>query len=222
MHKAISLQTKGLLFDMDGTLVESNSDVEKIWAAWCEARNIDLASVLAICHGVRSQDTIQKIAPHLDLAEELALLEKLEIELTVTANSIENAKKVLESLNPQSWALVTSASKLVAEHRMRLSNLPLPQFAVFSEDVTRGKPNPEPYLLGAQRLGLAAEDCIAFEDAPAGIKSAQAAGCKVIQIGGTEPLVAGVSAVIPHFSDLTISWNAEQACYDLLINRTTD
>ncbi|CRL46264.1 Sugar phosphatase YfbT [Sodalis glossinidius str. 'morsitans'] len=178
------IKSKALLFDMDGTLVHSTHQVEFIWRHWCRINQIAPQQALSICHGVRSRDVIRRIAPHLPLEEQTAVLDGLEIEFTGKAREIQGAGRFLSSLGDAPWAVVTSASQRVARHRMTCCRLPLPAQMVGANEVSCGKPDAEPYRLGAKLLGVAPSDCLAFEDAPAGIHSALAAGCSVIQVGG--------------------------------------
>ena len=179
----LTLRARALLLDMDGTLVHSTGEVETVWRLWCRRHRLDPEPVLTMCHGVRSREVIRTLAPQLDLAQEVALLDDLEIHHTGQAEALAGARPLLASLPVERWALVTSASQRVARHRLRSAGLPLPALLVGAEDVEHGKPDPEPYLLAAERLGLAAADCLVFEDAPAGISSALRAGCRVVQVG---------------------------------------
>ncbi len=179
----LTLRARALLLDMDGTLVHSTGEVETVWRLWCRRHRLDPEPVLAMCHGVRSREVIRTLAPQLDLAQEVALLDDLEIHHTGQAEALAGARTRLASLPVERWALVTSASQRVARHRLHSAGLPLPALLVGAEDVEHGKPDPEPYLLAAEHLGLAAADCLVFEDAPAGISSALRAGCRVVQVG---------------------------------------
>lgn len=178
------IKSKALLFDMDGTLVHSTQQVEFIWRHWCRINHIAPQQVLSICHGVRSRDVIHRVAPHLPLEEQAAVLDGLEIEFSGKTREIPGAGHFLSSLGDVPWAVVTSASQRVARHRMTCCRLPLPALMVGANEVTRGKPDAEPYRLGTKLLGIATSDCLVFEDTPAGIHSALAAGCSVIQVGG--------------------------------------
>jgi sugar-phosphatase len=184
-----------LLLDMDGTLVCSTDDVEKVWRIWCCEHQLDPESVLAMCHGMRSREVIRALAPQLDVEREAVRLDELEMEHT-GGDAIAGAGELLRRLPPQSWAIVTSASERVARHRLNCAGLPLPAVLVGAEAVINGKPDPEPYLLGAERLGVPPARCLVFEDAPAGIESALRAGCAVVQVGGDAPLNPAVVAVI--------------------------
>lgn len=200
----LTLRAEALLLDMDGTLVHSTTEVETVWRLWCQGHRLDPAPVLAMCHGVRSREVIRALAPQLDLAREVTLLDELEIQHAGVAEPIAGARTLLAALPPARWALVTSASQRVARHRLASAGLPLPKQLIGAEDVVRGKPDPEPYLLGASRLGIAPADCLVFEDAPAGIASALQAGCQVVQVGGSKRFDPAVAAVIQHWRQVTV------------------
>ncbi|NHB97362.1 HAD-IA family hydrolase [Photorhabdus stackebrandtii] len=199
------INAKAILLDMDGTLVQSTSEVEIVWAKWCEMNNIPIQSVLDICHGVRSRDVILEVAPFLDIEEQVELLNNLEIEYSKAGKAVAGAGHFLNALAPYSWAVVTSASQRVAYLRMEACGLKLPKLVIGSDDVVNGKPHPEPYLLAAERLGIATKDCLVFEDAPAGIQSALASGCRVVQVGGIDKLFDEVEVVIQNWEQVKVS-----------------
>lgn len=201
----LTLRAEALLLDMDGTLVHSTTEVETVWRLWCQGHRLDPAPVLAMCHGVRSREVIRALAPQLDLAREVALLDELEIQHAGVAEPIAGARTLLGALSPARWVLVTSASQRVARHRLASAGLPLPKLLIGAEEVERGKPDPEPYLLAARRLGLAPADCLVFEDAPAGICSALQAGCQVVQIGGDKRLDDGVRARLEDWRQIRLT-----------------
>lgn len=201
----LTLRAEALLLDMDGTLVHSTTEVETVWRLWCQSHRLDPEPVLAMCHGVRSREVIRALAPQLNLAREVALLDELEIQHAGVAEPIAGARTLLGALSPARWALVTSASQRVARHRLASAGLPLPRLLIGAEDVVRGKPDPEPYLLAARRLGLAPADCLVFEDAPAGIRSALQAGCQVVQIGGDKRLDDGVRARLEDWRQIRLT-----------------
>lgn len=198
------LRASALLLDMDGTLVHSTGEVETVWRLWCRRHQLAPEPVLAMCHGVRSREVLRTLAPQLDMAQEVALLDELDINHTGQAEAIAGARALLAGLPSERWALVTSASQRVARHRLRSAALPLPALLVGAEDVVHGKPDPEPYLLAAERLGLAAADCLVFEDAPAGITSALRAGCRVVQVGGRQRLDPNISALIQDWRQVSV------------------
>ena len=201
----LTLRAEALLLDMDGTLVHSTTEVETVWRLWCQSHRLDPEPVLAMCHGVRSREVIRALVPQLDLAREVALLDELEIQHAGVAEPIAGTRTLLGALSPARWVLVTSASQRVARHRLASAGLPLPRLLIGAEDVVRGKPDPEPYLLAARQLGLAPADCLVFEDAPAGICSALQAGCQVVQIGGDKRLDDGVRARLEDWRQIRLT-----------------
>lgn len=200
----LTLRAAALLLDMDGTLVHSTDEVETVWRLWCRRHQLAPEPVLAMCHGLRSREVIRVLAPQLDMAQEVALLDELEIHHTGRGEAIMGSRALLTRLPAERWALVTSASQRVARHRLESAGLPLPTLLVAAEDVVHGKPDPEPYLLGAKGLGVAPADCLVFEDAPAGIQSALRAGCAVVQVGGKRLLDPAVMAVIQDWRQVSV------------------
>ncbi|HGY5235599.1 HAD-IA family hydrolase [Aeromonas salmonicida] len=200
----LTLRAAALLLDMDGTLVHSTDEVETVWRLWCRRHQLAPEPVLAMCHGLRSREVIRALAPQLDMAQEVALLDELEIHHTGRGEAIMGSRALLSRLPAERWALVTSASQRVARHRLESAGLPLPTLLVGAEDVVHGKPDPEPYLLGAERLGVAPADCLVFEDTPAGIQSALRAGCAVVQVGGKRLLDPAVIAVIQDWRQVSV------------------
>lgn len=203
-----TVYAQGILLDMDGTLVQSTNVVETVWEEWCRLHSIPVEDVLRICHGMRSRDVISQVAPQLDVEEEARRLEQLEIEYSTIGVCIPSVDKFLKGLAKapwQSWAIVTSAGRKVALHKLNLCHLPIPEQFISAEDVVKGKPDAEPYRTGAQRLNVAAADCLVFEDALAGIKSGLAAGCRVVQIGGKKALHKGVLAVVQDWQQIKLA-----------------
>ncbi len=190
-----------LLLDMDGTLVCSTDDVEQVWRIWCRDHQLNPESVLAMCHGMRSREVIRALALQLDVEREAARLDELDM-LHTGGDAIAGAGELLRRLPPERWAIVTSASERVARHRLHCAGLPLPAVLVGAEAVVNGKP--DPYLLGAERLGVSPARCLVFEDAPAGIESALNARCAVVQVGGDAPLNPAVVAVIRDWREVKV------------------
>ena len=201
----ILLRARTLLLDMDGTLVKSTAGVETVWRLWCRHHGLAPEPVLAMCHGVRAKEVIEALAPQLDIEKEMALLDELELEHAGVAEPIEGAQALLHDLPADRWALVTSASKRVARGRLADAGLPQPGLMIGGDDVVRGKPDPEPYLLAASRLGLDPADCLVFEDAQAGIASALLAGCQVVQVGGDRLLDPGAVARVRDWREIRVT-----------------
>ncbi|WP_373975163.1 HAD-IA family hydrolase [Chitinibacter sp. SCUT-21] len=206
----MSIAVKGLLFDMDGTLVDSRQCIEALWRNWAARHKLDFAHIQAVMHGRRGVETIQIVAPHLDAQSEVELLlaeEALTLEGTV---AIAGAQELLASLDPNQWAVVTSAPRDLALAKLAFAGLPLPTHIVGADDVKDGKPHPAPFQMGAAKLGLTADQCLAFEDASAGVRSAHAAGaavCLVTAAGGQDN--SGLTQwQIDHYAQVSLQ-NAE-------------
>jgi sugar-phosphatase len=174
-----------VLFDLDGVLVDSTRSVERQWRIWARERGIDEEKIVAIAHGVRAIEVIRRIAPHLDAEEEVRHLEKREASDHDGVAVMPGAVELVRSIPDGRWCVVTSGTRHLASARLQLAGIPLPKVMVTAGDVVDGKPHPEPYLKGAQLLGVNAAECLVIEDAPAGIQSAHAGGMKAIALAST-------------------------------------
>jgi sugar-phosphatase len=189
-----------ILFDMDGTLVDSTACVTRVWRVWAQKHNVDLAWLLRISHGRRTEDTLREIAPHLDIEAEVRSIDAVELETREGIQPVAGALPLVASLGGRRWAVVTSAGRELATVRLQAAGLPLPPVMVSSEDVAYGKPDPEGYLRAASLLGLPASECVVVEDAPSGILAAQKAGMRVLALSTTyapEDLLG--APVVPDF-----------------------
>ena len=164
-------------------LVDSRAVVERTWRRWAAERHpIDVDRLLHIAHGRRARDTLRIMAPSLANDEEVAWLDATELVDVDGLRVIPGARELLTSLPRDRWAIVTSCGRDLARLRLSSVGVPAPDIMVVAEDAKRGKPAPDGYLLGAERLGVAPEDCVVFEDAPAGITAGKAAGATVIGV----------------------------------------
>lgn len=194
------------LFDMDGTILSSIAAAERVWAAWAIRHGVDVASFLPTIHGRRASETIRQLnLPEIDLAAEVAALAQAEIDDIDGIESIAGAVAFLDALPADRWAIVTSAPRRLALRRLEAAALPVPRLLITGEDVSHGKPAPDCFLLAADRLGQAPRDCLVFEDAPAGIQAAEAAGARVMVVTATHahrietlhPTIAGYGHFAP-------------------------
>src|SRR5256884_998146 len=176
----IPIKCSGLLFDLDGVLVDSTPAVARVWAAWARERGFEPDEVVKKAHGLPSIATIRELLPHADHAAEDREVERREIADIEGVIPLPGAMELLQELPLQRWAIVTSCTRPLAGVRIGAAGLPKPRHLVTSTDVKHGKPDPEPYLKGAQLLGVPASECIVVEDDPAGIRARKAAGARVI------------------------------------------
>lgn len=196
------IEASALLFDMDGTLVDSRVVVEKIWKRWCDENGIDWHYVLPRLHGVRMMDSIRMFAPAgADVDAVFQRLYREEVEDLEGIVEIPGALALLAALPPTAWTIVTSADTVLAKARLGAAGIVPPPLMVTGEIVTRGKPDPEGYLLGAERMHADPKDTLVFEDAKAGIDAGLAAGARVIAIAGDHP--EEIAADVEWVTDLT-------------------
>jgi mannitol-1-/sugar-/sorbitol-6-phosphatase len=198
-----------ILFDLDGVLVDSTRAVDREWREWAQRKGVDGDAIMAIAHGVRTVEVIRRVAPHLDAEAEAAAIENHEAGDQAGVTVMPGAIDLVKSIPAKRWGVVTSGSKLLASNRLRHCGLPVPDVLVTSDDVTNGKPHPEPYLKGAQRLGFAPEECLVIEDAPAGIQSARAGGLKVVGLASTYPAekLVQADAIVQKLSRIEVGFN---------------
>ncbi|WP_411034438.1 HAD-IA family hydrolase [Shinella sp. BYT-45] len=195
------------LFDMDGTIINSIPATERVWTRWALKHGLDVATFLPTMHGVRGIDTITRLGlPGVDPAAEAKEVEREEMEDVDGILPIPGAIAFLSALPAGRWGIVTSAPVALARRRLAAAGIPLPGVIVTAEDVTRGKPAPDGYRLGAERLGFDPADCLVFEDVPAGILAGEGAGAQVVVMTATHqhpietghPLLDSYEGVAPH------------------------
>lgn len=196
-----------ILFDIDGTLVDSTRAVERTWRRWAAKRGIEPEPILAVCHGRRSEDTIADFLPAKDVGAATAELERFEIDDLDDIVALPGAHITLEALPPLRWGAVTSGSRTLMAARMTAAGLRTPKVLVAAEDVVDGKPDPEGYRKAAELLGFDIRRCLVIEDAPAGIEAGRRAGATVIAVTTTHDrhAVARADFIISDLSRLHIA-----------------
>jgi sugar-phosphatase len=203
----ITLNCQAILFDLDGTLVDSAFRVQRLWLEWGKRKGIDLQSIMEVMHGRRAGETIQIVAPHLSVNDELEILENEEITDMAGVRPYASAKDLLSQLSCTQWAIVTSGSRRVASARIKYVRLPVPDVFITAEDVSAGKPAPDAYLLAANRLLVKPSDCVVVEDAPAGVQAGRSAGMKVIAIASSisKEALSHADIVIQQLADIRLT-----------------
>lgn len=179
----IEITVAGVLFDSDGVLVDSHRQVDVAWRTLCAEFGVDYAVVATELAGVPARQTLARHLAGDALERAIARLEELEVETADPTEPIRGAHQLLAALPAQRWAIVTSATRRLGEARWRGARLPMPLRSVTYDDVTHGKPHPEPFLTGAARLGLDPGACVVFEDSASGADAAVAAGARVVAVG---------------------------------------
>jgi sugar-phosphatase len=180
-----TFRCSAILFDLDGVLVDSTHSVSRQWRIWANENNLDSAKLLEIAHGRRTIEVVQVLTPHLATADEVAKIEQREAADTEGVRVMPGATELVASIPNGRWGVVTSGTRHLATSRLGLANIPIPVVLISADDVVEGKPNPEPYLKGAQQMGVSPSECVVIEDAPAGILAAHAGGMKVIALAST-------------------------------------
>ncbi len=190
------------LFDMDGTILTSIASAERTWTKWAIAHGLDAATFVPTIHGVQSVETVRRLnLPGVDPVAEAAAITAAEMEDVGDVEPIAGAAEFLASLQPERWTIVTSAPRALAEVRLKAAGLPMPATMIAADDIPNGKPAPDCFLVAAQRLGVAAGDCLVFEDAAAGITAGEAAGSDILVITATHRAGHDVGNRHPHIVD---------------------
>ena len=216
-----SIQCAAVLFDMDGVLVDSTPAVLRVWTIWARAHGFDPEEVVHKAHGRPSLATIRELLPNGDHEAENREVERQEIEDIADVVALPGALNLLQSIPQQRWAVVTSATRALAEVRLRAAGLPAPTHLVTATDLQRGKPFPDPYLKGAEVLGIAPGECVVAEDAASGIRSGKAARARVLALRTTsldaELLSAGADWLADDLSWLSLDAQAHTAPLTFLL-----
>ena len=207
------IQCAALLFDMDGVLINSTPAVARVWRGWAIEHGFNPEEVVARAHGRPSLTTVREYLPNADHEVENREVERREIEDLEGVVPLPGALDLLASLPADRWTIVTSCTRPLAEVRIRAAGLPLPKELITSNDITHGKPHPEPYLKGAAVLGFPPAECIVLEDVPAGVRAGKAAGAKVIAFKTTvqEKVLreAGADWILTNCADIRL-FNRDQ------------
>jgi mannitol-1-/sugar-/sorbitol-6-phosphatase len=203
-----SIRCRGVLFDLDGVLVDSTPAVARVWAGWAREHGFEPDEVVRNAHGKPSIATIRELLPNADHEAENREVERREIADVEGVVPLPGAIELLRVLRTEQWAIVTSCTRPLAGVRIDAAGLPKPKHLVTASEVLRGKPDPEPYVKGAQVLGVSASDCVVIEDAPAGVRAGKAAGARVVALRTTasdwELREAGADWIVQDCTELAL------------------
>ncbi len=210
MSNDIRLTCKAVLFDMDGTLVDSTPAVERAWGWWAARHKIPLEDVLSFSHGRPAIATLSHFLFERDHTGELEELARYEEDQLEGILAVPGAAQVLHGVKNHPWAIVTSAWRKLAEARVTAAGLPLPKVIVPVDEIRNGKPNPEGFLLAAERLGVPPAECLVFEDTRPGIEAGLSAGMQVVGLLTTVPASQlAHRPLIRDFRDVTVEADGE-------------
>ncbi|MGW0823525.1 HAD family hydrolase [Streptomyces sp. NPDC002845] len=200
------LTARALLLDMDGTLVNSDAAVERIWRRWADLHGLDGDEVMKVVHGRQGYASMAELLPDRPMEHNLADNERMLAEETADVDGvveIPGATAFLASLAGLPHALVTSADVALSTARMAAAGLAFPEVRITAESVGASKPDPEGFLKGAAELGVAPEDCVVFEDSAAGISAGRSAGMRVVGVGPRAGL-HGPDVLVPDLTEVRV------------------
>jgi sugar-phosphatase len=206
LSEPVRVETKGILFDMDGVLISSIGSVVRCWRQWAEHYDVPNAEIYEVPHGMRAIEIVKELRPDIDPQEGLRVIEDMEMEDVSGLTVLPGVRTLLASLPLDRWAIVTSATHRLLIRRLEVAGLPIPQRIISADMVERGKPDPEPYRRGAELLGLPPAECLVVEDAPSGVGAGKAAGCRVLGVLGTHSAedLSEATWIVPSLEVVTI------------------
>ncbi len=207
MAPSITLNCRALLFDLDGTLIDSTDRIDRLWRWWAGRHGIPFEQLEGKFHGRPSVESFRLIDPSLPIEQEVEELEAEEIGDMHDVHLIPGARELLARLDASQWAIVTSGSPRVAHARINHVGLPMPRVLITAAEIEHGKPAPDGYLLAARRLDLRPQDCIVVEDSPVGVEAGKAAGMRVVAIAYTHPAeeLRGAHTLVAGLSDIQVN-----------------
>jgi sugar-phosphatase len=194
-----------VLFDMDGTIVDSRALVEMMWLRWAARRGVSPEAILTVAHGRPTLDTMRLVAPQYATPEEAAALDREEAAEEGGEMQVPGAAALLAALPPDRWGVFTSAFRTIAADRIARVGLPVPAVLLGADDVSKGKPDPEGYLEAARRLGVTPERCLVFEDTQPGVASARAMGARVVGLRTTYDSLEGCDALVTDLREVRVA-----------------
>jgi mannitol-1-/sugar-/sorbitol-6-phosphatase len=204
----ITIHCSALLFDMDGVLIDSTPAVARVWRRFAIEHGLDPRELVPRAHGRPSIVTLRDYFPDANYEEMNNEVERQEIEDLEGVVALPGSLELLRRLPTERWTIVTSATRALAEVRLRAAGLPVPQCIVTADDIENPKPQPDPYLKAASVLGFDAAECIVVEDVATGIRAGKAAGAKVIAFPTTvrrsELINAGADWVLNNCADISV------------------
>jgi len=205
---------------MDGVLIDSTPAVARVWHRWAQTHGFNPEEVVAKAHGRPSIATVRDYLPHGDHETLNRDVERQEMEDLDGVVPLPGAGELLSRIPQGRWTVVTSSTRPLAVVRLRTTGLPIPETMITANEITNGKPHPEPYLQAASRLGFPAAECVVVEDAPAGVRAGKAAGGRVIgcttTVSADQLKAAGADWIVKNCGDIRMESTAPELIAELV------
>jgi len=211
----VSVATKALLLDLDGTLVDSSRAVESAWRWAADRLGVPFSQIAPYVHGIPAEQALELAIPGIEDHLKIRLADEIltrQVESSAPVPPMPGALRLLERLPSGSWAVVTSGSVRLAESSIQKAGLPEPPILITADDVQVGKPHPEPFMRAMGVLDFSPEQCIVIEDSPHGIASGVAAGVRVLAVGTTfaPHLLDEANWLLPDLEKITITLHDDE------------
>ncbi|PSU70865.1 HAD-IA family hydrolase [Photobacterium phosphoreum] len=201
-----TITVRGFIFDVDATLVDTIAVIDEIWKEWSAVKKLNFTDVRPFVHGRKINETLAEINPKYNTEDGVLEVKCIAVEKMKKAKAITGALKFVKQIPNEMWSIATSGPRQVAVTSLKASGFSLPEVMVCGEDVTQGKPHPEPFLTAAKQLNLLPKQCVAFEDSPVGIRSALEAGCFTIALTTSHAKheLEEANVIIDDFADINL------------------
>lgn len=211
MTADVKVDVRGLLFDMDGVLVDSTRCIWRAWSEWASGHGLDAHATFSIGHGLTTVDHVRRVAPHVDVEQAADRIEALEAHYADHVMAINGAARLTSSLPSHRWAVVTSCTRAGAYPRLQGGGITAPDVLICADDVSEGKPSAEGYLKAAELLGFDPSEVVVIEDAPTGITAADRAGMRALAVRTTHRAeeLARATWSVPDLRDLTVDTRSD-------------
>jgi mannitol-1-/sugar-/sorbitol-6-phosphatase len=200
---------KGILFDNEGTLIDASEATRNCWSTLAAWYDLPTEELLALVPGRPARDVLCHYSARLPVPVDDALQRYLRLAANYDTGiqPVPGALQLLTDLPTELWAVVTSGTRDFALRRITAAGLPEPSHIVTADDVSAGKPDPEPYMAAAGLLGVRPSDCVAIDDSPAGIESASHARCSTVAVLTTHRRseLSGADAYVNDLNQVRIS-----------------
>jgi sugar-phosphatase len=177
---------EAVIFDLDGTLIDSTPAVLRSWATWTREHGLSPEDH-AVYHGVPSASVVRALLPADRHDAAITRINELEIADVADIVVLPGAVEALEALRDARNAIATSCDTRLAKARIAAARLEPPSVLVTADDIAHGKPAPDPFLVAARRLHVDPANCLVVEDSPMGLQAARAAGCATLAVITTTP-----------------------------------